>query len=153
MSPQAGNLLLEEIAPRLRSTIPYVVRKIGIDDTEELIQDAIVVAAQMPERIEQQGKMVTPGNIAYFTIRQIKSGRRSYGSGRTDVMMASTQLDGTSCVLSLEEEVGYPTEKFLSKMLTGERLPLYSRIPVCSEKEMHCARSSDEEQLCLGADL
>jgi len=110
MSPQAGILLLEEIAPRLRSAIPHVVGKVGIDDAEELVQDAIAVAAQMLDRVERQGKQVTPGNIAYYTILNIKSGRRSTGSGRTDVMMAGTQLDGTSCVLSFEEEVGYDPE-------------------------------------------
>jgi hypothetical protein len=110
MSPQAGNVLLEEITPRLRQAIPHAVGKVGIDDAEELVQDAIAVAAKMLHDLERRGKSVTPGNVAYYTILNIKSGRRSTGTGRTDVMMPGTQLDGTSCVLSLEDEVGYDPE-------------------------------------------
>jgi len=110
MSPQAGIQLVEEIAPRLRSAIPYVVGKVGIDDAEELVQDAIAIAAQMLDRLERQGKQVTPGNIAYYTILNIKSGRRSTGAGRTDVMMPGTRIAGRCGVLSLEDEVGYDPE-------------------------------------------
>ena len=61
--------------------------------------------------------MVTPGNVAYYTILHMKSGRRSYSAGRTDVMNAGTQLDGLSNVLSVEEPAGYDPE-------TDEDIPL-----------------------------
>ena len=41
MSPQAGLMLVEEIAPRLRSAIPNAVRRVGAEDSEELVQDGI----------------------------------------------------------------------------------------------------------------
>ena len=44
MSPQSGALLLEEIAPRLRATIPKSVLKVGAEDDEELMQEAITMA-------------------------------------------------------------------------------------------------------------
>ena len=110
MSPAAGDLLVEHIAPRLRSAIPKVVKTVGAEDQEELVQDAIATAAQMLDAVERNGKTVTPGNIAYYTILHMKSGRRSQCRSRADAMAQGTQLDGKSSVLSLEEEVGYDPE-------------------------------------------
>lgn len=110
MTPQAGDLLMEHIAPRLRSAIPKVVKPVGSEDAEELIQDALVTAAQMLDAVERNGKTVTPGNIAYYTILHMKSGRRSQCRSRADTMAQGTQLDAKSCLLSMEEEVGYDPE-------------------------------------------
>ena len=110
MTAQAGCLLVDEIAPRLRTMIPKAVKTVGTEDEEELLQDATVTAAQMLNRLEQSGKTVTPGNIAYYVILHLRSGRRSQGSSRVDTMAAGTQLDGSSSVLSFEEEVGYDPE-------------------------------------------
>lgn len=103
-------MLVEQIAPRLRSAIPKCVQTIGAEDPEELVQDAILVAAMMLQRLEVSGKTVTAGNIAYYTILHMKAGRRSYGASRADAMAPGTQVTGRSSVLSLEEEVGYDPE-------------------------------------------
>jgi len=116
MSPQAGFILTDQVAPRLRAIIPRI-KTVGAEDTEELLQDALAVAAKMLHDLEERGKTVTPGNVAYYTILHIKSGRRSYSAGRTDVMNAGTQLDNKSCVLSFEEPAGFDPE-------TGEEIPL-----------------------------
>jgi len=116
MSPKAGFILLDQIEPRLRATMPYI-RGVGSEDTEELLQDALAVAAKMLHDLEERGKEVTPGNVAYYTILHMKSGRRSYSAGRTDVMNAGTQLDNLSSVLSFEEPAGYDPE-------TDEEIPL-----------------------------
>jgi hypothetical protein len=110
MSPSAGDLLVEQITPRLRTLVPKSVKPVGAEDPEELLQDAITIAAQMLHRVEEQGKSVTPGNIAYYVILHMRSGRRSQGSSHTDTMGIGTQLDGRSSVLSFEEEVGYDPE-------------------------------------------
>jgi hypothetical protein len=107
MTPEAGEVLLGEIAPRLRSAIPRCVQPVGAEDSEELVQDAIVVAAKMLENVERAGKKVTPGSIAYYTILHMKSGRRSQGASRADVMACGTQLDRLSAVMSLDEEVDF----------------------------------------------
>ena len=107
---------MEEIAPRLRNIIPNL-KPVGAEDTEELLQDAIAVAAKMLHDLEQRGKTVTPGNVVYYTVLHIKSGRRSYSAGRTDTMGSGTQLDGKSMVLSFEEPAGIDAE-------TGEEIPL-----------------------------
>ena len=110
MTEQAGNMLVDEITPRLRTLVPKSVKPVGAEDPEELLQDAITIAAQMLHRVEEQGKTVTPGNIAFYAVLHLKSGRRSQGSSRVDTMAAGTQLDGSSSVLSFEEEVGWDPE-------------------------------------------
>jgi hypothetical protein len=90
--------------------VPKSVKPVGAEDAEELVQDAITIAAQMLHRVEQTGKKFTPGNIAYYAVLHIRSGRRSQGSSRTDIMGIGTQLDSKSTVLSFEEEVGYDPE-------------------------------------------
>ena len=110
MTAQAGDLLVEQIAPRLRALVPKSVKPVGAEDTEELVQDAIVIAAQMLHRVELSGKKFTPGNIAYYALLHMRSGRRSQSATRTDTMAQGTQLDAKSTVLSFEEEVGYDPE-------------------------------------------
>ena len=105
MSPQAGWLLQEAIVPCLRSAIPRAVRCIGSEDHEELIQDGTVLAARLLDNAEKAGKKVTPGNIAYYTILHLKSGRRSTGNSNADVLGSATQLNGRSSPVSFDEPV------------------------------------------------
>lgn len=110
MSPSAGKMLIDKIAPRLRHAIPKAVHPFGGEDAEELVQDSIAIAAQMLHSVESAGKDFTPGNIAYFAVLHMKSGRRSQSSSRTDVMAPGTQLDQRCSVQSVDEEVGYDPE-------------------------------------------
>ncbi len=93
MSPRAGFILQTEVLPRLRSAIPTVCHCVGAEDAQELIQDSIAMAAKLLHNTEQAGKKVTTGNIAYYTIQHIKSGRRSTGSSTVDVYGSGTQLN------------------------------------------------------------
>lgn len=139
MSPRAGFVLLEEIAPRLKAVIPHI-RPVGAEDAEELLQDALAIAAKMLHDLEERGKTVTAGNVAYYTILHIRSGRRSYGSGRSDVMNAGTQLDGRSSVLSFEEPAGLDPE-------TGDEIPLGEMLAGGAEDPAGAAaRSLDWEE-------
>jgi len=105
MSPQAGWILQEEIVPRLQSTIPYSVHGVGSEDAEELLQDATAIAAQMLHNVELAGKSVTPGNIAYYAVQHLKSGRRSTGSSVADALGVGTQLHGRTKLSSLDEPI------------------------------------------------
>lgn len=107
MSPSAGQMLVDHITPRLRSAIPRVIQLFGAEDHEELLQDAIAIAAQMLHSVESAGKDVTPGNITHYVILFMKSGRRSQCSSRADVMAPGTQLDQKCTVQSLEDQVGH----------------------------------------------
>jgi hypothetical protein len=110
MSPQAGQMLVDQIVPRIRATVPKSVQSFGGEDAEELIQDAIAVAAQMLHQVEASGKNATAGNIAYYALLHLKAGRRSQSGTRTDVMAPATQLDRRCALSSLEAEVGYDPE-------------------------------------------
>ena len=63
------------------------------------------MAAKLMHNVEAAGKQVTPGNIAFYTIQHIKSGRRSTGSSTVDVYGSATQLKGNTRLNSLEEVV------------------------------------------------
>ena len=60
MSPKAAWLLVNEIIPRLKNTVPNAVNSVGCEDAEELIQDATVTAAKLLTSVEWAGKTVTP---------------------------------------------------------------------------------------------
>ena len=77
MSPQARYLLINEIIPRIEAVIPRSVKLVGFEDVEEVTQDAIAIAAKMLDNVEREGKKVTVGNIAYYCLQHINSGRRS----------------------------------------------------------------------------
>ncbi len=105
MSPQAGWLLVHEIIPRLRSSIPGAVRCVGAEDQEELVQDGTAIAAKMLHSAEASGKKFTPGNIAHYTVKHLRSGRRSTGFHKTDAHHPGAQLRGRSRMHSLDEPV------------------------------------------------
>jgi DNA-binding NarL/FixJ family response regulator len=107
MSPQASWILQEEVCPRLRSAVPNSVLCVGAEDAQELVADGIAMAARMVDRLDKQGKLkkVTPGNIAYYTIQHLKSGRRAGGTSTVDIMAPATQLNGTTQLHSLHEVV------------------------------------------------
>ncbi len=96
MSPQAGWLLVNEIVPRLKSSISTSVRPVGCEDMAELVQDGTAIAAKMLHSAEAQGKLVSAGNIAYYAVQHLKSGRRSTGYHKTDPLHAAAQLSGRS---------------------------------------------------------
>jgi len=87
----------------LKAAVPLVVNRVGSEDPGELVQDATAFAARMMDNIERSKKKVTPGNIAYYTIQHIKSGRRSTGSSTADVYGSQTQLRGRTRLTSLDE--------------------------------------------------
>jgi len=103
-------MLIDQIAPHLRSVIPHAVTPFGGEDPEELVQDSIVVAAQLLHSVEAQGKTVTAKNIVYYAILSMKSGRRSQSGSRADAMAPATQLDQKSRLSSTEDEIGYDPE-------------------------------------------
>jgi hypothetical protein len=88
MSPRAGLILIEEIIPRLRSTVPRCVQPVGSKDAEELLQDSIAVAAQMLHNIEHSGREVLPAVIACCVLLYLQSGWRSNNCSQTDALAA-----------------------------------------------------------------
>jgi hypothetical protein len=94
---------------------------VGSEDKEELLQDGLIMAFRMLQSAENVGKSVTAGNVAYYTLKHLRSGRRSTGSRSTDPLHPVTQLSGRSIVLSLEEPL--PGDEPTDEPLTlGETL-------------------------------
>ena len=145
MSPQAGYLLQEEVVPRLRSAVPHAVRCVGCEDAQELVQDGTAMAARMLDSAERAGKQVTPGNIAYYAIQHLKSGRRSTGSTVVDVLGTGTQLSGHTRLTSFEEpaavceETGGEIFQFHDVLSNGQEDP-----------SMAVARKMDWDSFCAG---
>ena len=108
MSSHVDNVLIDEIVPRLRHLIPHHVPRVGSEDPEELLQDATLIAVRLLARARVNGKTVTPGNIAYYTLLHLRSGRRSHSASRSDVMGSRTQLVGHSRLDYLDDAVGAP---------------------------------------------
>ena len=99
-------MLLREVEPRIRSQIHSFV-PVGSDDREEQCQDAVATAAQLLDSVESRAKAgVSAGNIAYFAIKSVKRGRRSYGS-KPDPLHPVTIMSGRCRVVSLDEPVKY----------------------------------------------
>ncbi len=93
MSPRAGELLLDVIQPMLIAVVPQVVKTVGAEDSDELVQDGMCMAAQAIETLEKHGKDLMPRSVAYYTIQRLKSGRRSQYAGRMDAMCPGATLD------------------------------------------------------------
>jgi len=108
MSPMMGEMLVEQVVPRLRS-VARSIPKIGSEDLDEIVQDSTLIAARMMDSAEKTGQKFTAGNVAYYAARAVRSGRRSHYSGRTDAMSAGCQIDGRARHESLDEEIELET--------------------------------------------
>jgi hypothetical protein len=121
MSPYAGEILLNQIAPIIQAVVPRVARTVGAEDHAELVQDAVCSAAQMLDAAERSGKPLYPSSIAYYAVQRTKGGRRSYGATRADVLCPAAQLDEKVSVASMDEPVAgeHDDEMTLHDMLAG----------------------------------
>ena len=122
MNSHVDNVLLDEIVPRLRHMIPHQVSFVGAEDAEELLQDATLIAARLLASARANGKQVTPGNIAYYTMLHIRCGRRSHSAGRSDVMGTRTQIVGNSRVTSLAAPIPAEEQSLDDPMTLGDVL-------------------------------
>ena len=69
MPCDSETLWLRQVESRLRAVIPKVVPMVGSDDTEELVQDGLVIALRLYRGAQAAGKTVTPGNLAFYTVQ------------------------------------------------------------------------------------
>jgi hypothetical protein len=108
------------------------VAHVGSEDDAELLQDGTVMSAKILTNATKSGKRVTAGNIAFYTLQHLKSGRRTVGYSGVDVLASGTQLNGRSTVSSIHEEVPMSSE-------TDETVPVSELM------------SRDEEDPCTKA--
>lgn len=106
MSPMMEEMLVNEVVPRLRAAA-HSIPKIGHEDDEEITQDATLMAARMMDSAEKAGQSFTAGNVSYYAARAARSGRRSYYTGRSDVLSPGCQIDGKARHESLDDEIEF----------------------------------------------
>jgi DNA-directed RNA polymerase specialized sigma24 family protein len=104
MSPMLNDMLVNEVVPRLRKSV-RTVPKVGHEDDEEIVQDATLMAARMMDSAEKAGQRFTAGNMAWYAAKAARSGRRSYYTGRSDVMSPGCQIDGKARHEWLDDEI------------------------------------------------
>ena len=63
------------------------------------------MAARMMDSTEESGKTITAGNASYYATKAARSGRRSYYTGRSDVLSPGCQIDGKARHDWLDDEV------------------------------------------------
>jgi len=110
MSPQAGEMLVQEIAPRIRSLLSNSVAQVGSDDIGELAQDGTALAATLLTSAQARGKKLSAGTVSYYAAKLVRQGRRSTGLSTTDVLHPATQIAGRSRMVSLDAPVGTEAE-------------------------------------------
>lgn len=108
MSPHNNSMLLNEVLPRLKNAV-RTIPKVGCEEDEEIIQDCLLQAAKMMESAEKAGQKYSGGNMAYYAAKAARSGRRSYYTGRSDVLHPGCQLDGNARFDWLDNEVEFET--------------------------------------------
>ena len=141
---------MEQIAPRLRVT-SRCLPQVGADDADELYQDGLAIAAKTLDSAERNGKQVTAGNIAWYTTKQLASGRRSAYGGRADVLCPAAQLDGNARLTSFQQEVADDPKN--GEGGEGAGLPLVELLTSGIEDPAQAAaRNLDWEQFLSGLD-
>jgi DNA-directed RNA polymerase specialized sigma24 family protein len=97
-------MLVHEVVPRLRN-VARTIPKVGHEDDEEIIQDCTLQAARMMDSAERAGRPISAGNASYYAAKAARSGRRSYYTGRSDVMSPGCQIDGKARHEWLDDEI------------------------------------------------
>jgi len=105
MHSSTEQFILQEVQPRLRAAIAQSVPLVGADDVQELVQDGTVIALQLLNSTTRSGRKVTAGNLAFYTVKMLRAGRRSTGERRNDPLNPKAQLTGTCRVQSLDEPI------------------------------------------------
>ncbi len=140
MTPSVANLLLKEVQPRLRSAIARTVPVVGSDDHEELLQDGLVIALRLLNGAQRSRKNVSGASVAYYTVKCLRSGRRSTGYRKTDPLHPASQLNGHCRLHSFDEHVA--VDRSSEEPLTlGEILPARDDDPAtqaCRRLDWHC---------------
>ena len=83
------------------ATLPSV----GCDDEAELLQDGLAIALRLLNGTRRSRKHVTAANVACYTVKYLRSGRRSTDYRKADPLHPASQLNGNCRVHSFEEHV------------------------------------------------
>jgi hypothetical protein len=160
MTPENEQLLVQEIAPRIRSSVSNSVPQVGADDMDELTQDGIALGVALLSSAEARGKKLSAGNVAFYATRLVRQGRRSTGQSSTDVMSPRTQIAARCRVESLDQPIARQAEGedlCLHDVLAAgsadpsqeaaKRLdwkPLVASLDATARKVLHCLMAGED---------
>lgn len=100
MTPQSSQLLVDEILPLLTRNVPATVYPCPGEDTCELIQDGVAIAADMMELMEKSGKPPIASSIAYYSIMMIRP-RKSADVWTGTSLLPAKAPEMSSCFATL----------------------------------------------------
>lgn len=144
MSPYAGEILVGKIMPIIAATVHRVVKPVGSETFDELVQDGMAIAAAMLDSAERRGQPLLANSTAFYTLQHLKHGRRSYGATRSDAMCPAVQLDENVILASMDEDI--PGEQ-------GDELTLHDLLADPSEDPAQMAgRELDWSELMSDLD-
>ena len=104
MSPEAGNILVAEIMPRIQKYMKRnICRMYGSEDTEELTADCLAWAAKTVTADEKAGRTIKPKSIAYVAVLRARYGLRSTGVRQRDVLDPMAQKLNRAKLVSLDQ--------------------------------------------------
>lgn len=145
MSPSAGMMLVQQIQPLILAAVGRgAVPLVGTEDTEELAQDTLAIAAAMLDSAEAAERPYTASTVAFYALQAAKGGRRSTYTGRSDVLCPAAGLDGSVQALSLDKPVAIGAD------VEDEAATLHDVLPVRREgPDQEAGRRIDWEEVCL----
>ncbi|NQU11687.1 hypothetical protein HQ590_12910 [bacterium] len=73
-------------------------------DIGEVEEDTATDPRVRDDSLERAGKEPIARSVAYYAVQRTRSGRRSYGSGCTDVLSPGARLDHGLGLLSIDQE-------------------------------------------------
>ena len=147
MHSSIEQFILQEVQPRLQTAIAQSVPLVGAEDAQELVQDGTVIALRLLDAATRSGRKVTGGNLAFYTVKMLRSGRRSTGERRNDPLHPKAQLNGSCSVQSLDEPVAGSDESE-GPLTLGETLAARTEDPATA-----ATRSLDWERLVAALDV
>jgi hypothetical protein len=136
----------KEMLPELTSRLDCRFRGRNPDLRAENVAEAVALSWQMFQSARRRGKDVTAGNLAWYAVRQVLSGRKLAGSTNLDALSdtpISRERIGTHVGLS---EIGDGEYRFYRVFgdrrwkwpivdVVGARLDLASLIDECDERD------------------
>ena len=103
MTTTAGLILMDSIVPLIKKYVPLYLRPVGCEDVHEVIQDTLATAAAILDSAERRGVPINARSIVYYSIQSMRSGIRSTGRSKTDVLSPITIFKKRSSPESINE--------------------------------------------------
>jgi hypothetical protein len=113
-SPAAAREYFQEILPDIEAKASFSFRYLNASAREEAVAETVALSWKGYLRCVEKGGRFTPATLAYYAIRQVRSGVRFNGTHSADVLSERTQILHGVRIASLDvrpETQGYRTSR------------------------------------------